>query len=107
MDHTSKGIATLSFASRDEHGISLWSPAIDGTAIDFNAEGRRRAQELLSLMQSEGLPFLLGHVTEAIVKQDWFGPMECSFFAVIAEAAVEGCVPAARGVSRPLLSVVR
>ena len=110
MNDTRNSSATLSFAS-GSHGsgkICLWSPAHSEDTADCNAEGRERADELLSYMTDEGAPFMLGHVLRGIAATGEWGPMEAGFAQRLAEYALAGEieteVPVARG--RPFLTLV-
>lgn len=69
---------TLSFADRSAK--CLWLPSSSSDTLDANNEGRRRAVELIDFMQRSDMPFLLGHVTQAIAAKGKFGPLEAGFY---------------------------
>lgn len=95
MHRNNQGLASLSFARArgGGRGICLWIGHEPDDAVSDSAEGRRRAIELLDLMQQGDLPFLLGHVIEAIAAQGHIGPMERAFIHHFAEAALCGHYP--------------
>lgn len=75
----------LSFASRYRNGtINYWNTPDRG--VDLAGEGRRRADELGSLIrESRNAAILLPFVASAISERGNFGPMETSFFHRCAE----------------------
>ena len=85
-------LATLSFAevSRGRGKICLWKVSNSNCSAEGNAEGRERADELLAYMAAEDLPFLLGHVMQAIAQSGSWGPMETGFCQRVAEYALAG-----------------
>ena len=104
-------LAALSFAKTGAKGqiISLWPDRQRGCCSADCSEGRRRADEVVQMMESCENPTLLTHVVTAIVaNQAVLGGVEIGFFTRIAHLAVEGSLhgaevqPAAVG-NRPKL----
>lgn len=89
------GLATLSFAtgSRGAAKICLWAAANNTSSYECNREGRRRADELLAYMDVNRVPFLLGHVMEAMIAGGAYGPLETGFCQRLAERALAAEMP--------------
>ena len=85
-------LATLSFAdaSRGRGKICLWKVSNSHCPVSGNEEGRNRADELLSYMADNDLPFLLGHVVQAIAESGSWGPVETGFCQRVADYALAG-----------------
>lgn len=86
-------LATLTFAEIDAKGqiLTLWRSDPQAPYAAACDEGRRRAEEVVRLMEQRGDPNLLGHVVSAIVGSTAaMGGIEIGFFARIAALAIEG-----------------
>lgn len=103
-------LATLSFAegSRGRGKICLWKFPEFTCPVEGNAEGRNRADELLSYMADNELPFLLGHVMQAIAESGSWGPVETGFCQRVADYALAGEISIVKTpqAQRPLLTLV-
>lgn len=96
MTDINQTIATLSFTSVGSRTrkLDLWTQFCNTNPEESNAEGRRRAHELLDFIQINDIPFLLGHVVRAIIDHGaQTGAVETGFFQVIASAACRGHIP--------------
>lgn len=101
-------LADLSFAVKSPTGQidCLWNPRPDLDWSSGNAEGRRRADEVVARMRIDEAPALLNHVVRAIIEQGLSGSVETGFFSRIAQLAMESEVPLSVAGGRPVLSLV-